>query len=73
LGLDPVFIPSRCGIKGAEIWEGIAARNYPEQLAALKKAIPGRIVKEEAEIWEGLAAKIIPEPITVLEKDTKGK
>ena len=36
MGLDPVFIPSRCGIKGAEIWEGIAEKNYPEQLAALK-------------------------------------
>ncbi|MEO8409459.1 MAG: alanine:cation symporter family protein, partial [Propionivibrio sp.] len=36
MGLDPVFIPSRCGIKNAEIWEGITAKRYPEQLAALK-------------------------------------
>ena len=36
MGLDPVFIPSRCGIEGAEIWEGIAAKTYPDQLAALK-------------------------------------
>ena len=36
MGLDPVFVPSRCGIKNAEIWEGIVAKRYPEQLAALK-------------------------------------
>ena len=37
MGLDPVFIPSRCDIKGAELWETIAARTYPEQLAALNE------------------------------------
>ncbi len=36
MGLDPVFVPSRCGIKDADIWEGIAANRYPQQLAALK-------------------------------------
>ncbi len=36
MGLDPVFVPSRCGIKDAEIWEDIAANRYPQQLAALK-------------------------------------
>ena len=36
MGLDPVFIPSRCGIKDADIWDEIAASTYPEQLAALK-------------------------------------
>jgi len=36
MGLDPVFVPSRCGIENAEIWEGIVAKHYPEQLAALK-------------------------------------
>ena len=36
MGLDPVFVPSRCGIKDAEIWEGIVAKHYPQQLAALK-------------------------------------
>lgn len=37
MGLDPVFVPSRCGIKDAELWEEITARNYPEQLAALQQ------------------------------------
>jgi AGCS family alanine or glycine:cation symporter len=35
-GLDPVFVPGRLGIKGAELWDAIVARTYPEQLAALK-------------------------------------
>jgi alanine or glycine:cation symporter, AGCS family len=37
MGLDPVFVPSRCGIKDAELWEEITAKNYPEQLAALQQ------------------------------------
>lgn len=37
MGLDPVFIPSRCGIKDAELWEEIATENYPEQLQALQQ------------------------------------
>lgn len=37
MGLDPVFVPSRLGIKDAEIWEGIAANRYPQQLAALNE------------------------------------
>ncbi|HLP08784.1 MAG TPA: alanine/glycine:cation symporter family protein [Opitutaceae bacterium] len=36
LGLDPVFVPARCGIKGAELWDEIAAKTYPQQLAALR-------------------------------------
>ena len=36
LGLDPIFVPERIGVKGAELWHSIAARTYPEQLAALK-------------------------------------
>lgn len=39
MGIDPVFLPERIGIKDKEVlelWDGIAARNYPEQLAALK-------------------------------------
>ncbi len=36
LGLDPVFVPSRCGIAGAELWNDIAAQTYPAQLAALR-------------------------------------
>lgn len=38
LGLDPVFIPSKLGIKGAELWETIIPRNYPKQLAAYEAA-----------------------------------
>ena len=38
LGLDPIFVPSRVGIKGAELWDTIAKRQYPEQLEALNKA-----------------------------------
>ncbi|MBU1565475.1 MAG: alanine:cation symporter family protein [Proteobacteria bacterium] len=65
LGLDPVFIPSRCGIKGAEIWEEIAARNYPEQLAALKEKTGDSLDAEEAEIWEGEGGKKSPEHMVV--------
>ncbi|MDF2676152.1 MAG: peptidase [Bacillota bacterium] len=38
MGLDPVFVPERCGIKNAEIWHSITEKNYPEQLTALKEA-----------------------------------
>jgi len=36
MGLDPVFVPERCGIKDADIWNDIAEQNYGPQLAALK-------------------------------------
>ncbi len=39
MGLDPVFLASRVGITDTEVialWDGIAAKQYPEQLAALK-------------------------------------
>lgn len=36
MGLDPVFIPSRCGIKDADIWHEIVAKRYAPELAALK-------------------------------------
>jgi len=36
MGLDPVFIPERCGIKDADIWHDINEKNYSTQLAALK-------------------------------------
>jgi len=39
LGLDPVFIPERCGIKDAELWNEITEKNYPDQLAALKEKV----------------------------------
>ena len=37
MGLDPVFVPERLGIEGAELWDVIVAKTYPEQLAALKE------------------------------------
>jgi AGCS family alanine or glycine:cation symporter len=36
MGLDPIFIPERCGIKNAEIWNEVVEKNYPEELAALR-------------------------------------
>ncbi|MDD3643176.1 MAG: alanine/glycine:cation symporter family protein [Candidatus Krumholzibacteria bacterium] len=36
LGLDPVFVPERCGIRGAGLWHEIARRGYPEQLERLR-------------------------------------
>lgn len=39
MGLDPVFIPERCGIKDAEIWNEIVEKNYGEQLAALEEKV----------------------------------
>ncbi len=39
MGLDPVFIPERCGIKDAELWTEITEKNYPDQLAALKEKV----------------------------------
>ncbi|MDF2890346.1 MAG: sodium:alanine symporter [Clostridia bacterium] len=38
LGLDPVFVPSRIGVKGAELWDKIVARSYGDQLKALNAA-----------------------------------
>ena len=42
LGLDPVFIPSRCGIQGAELWDSIVAKTYPQELAALQAKEAGK-------------------------------
>lgn len=39
LGLDPVFIPKRCGIQDADIWDEITKKNYSAQLSALKDKI----------------------------------
>lgn len=41
MGLDPVFVPSRCGIKDADIWDDIALKHYPQQLAALNEKLGG--------------------------------
>ena len=49
LGLDPVFIPSRCGIAGAELWDKIIPRTYPEQLAALKAKVGELDIDEDAD------------------------
>lgn len=35
MGVDPVFIPSRCGIEKAELWDSIVAKHYATELAAL--------------------------------------
>jgi alanine or glycine:cation symporter, AGCS family len=42
LGLDPVFIPSKLGIKGAELWETIIPKTYPKQYEAYKAAMKGQ-------------------------------
>ncbi len=39
MGLDPVFIPERCGINNAPIWNDIIEKNYKKQAAALKEKI----------------------------------
>lgn len=36
MGLDPVFVPERCGIKDADLWHGIVEKRYSAELAALK-------------------------------------
>jgi AGCS family alanine or glycine:cation symporter len=38
LGIDPIFIPSKLGIKGAEIWDTIIPKVYPKELAAYNAA-----------------------------------
>ena len=38
-GIDPVFIPERCGIQGAELWHTIA-EDYADELKAYKQAFP---------------------------------
>lgn len=39
-GVDPVFIPERCGIQGAELWHTIIAEDYADELKAYKQAFP---------------------------------
>ncbi|MEI8347135.1 MAG: alanine/glycine:cation symporter family protein [Pseudomonadota bacterium] len=38
MGLDPVFVPERIGIKNATLWHRIVAKSYVKQLNALNKA-----------------------------------
>jgi AGCS family alanine or glycine:cation symporter len=37
MGLDPVFVPERCGIKNATLWHSIVAKMYTKELAALQE------------------------------------
>lgn len=37
MGLDPVFVPERIGVKGAELWHSIAEKKYSKELAALNE------------------------------------
>jgi len=39
MGLDPVFLPSRCGIKDAELWDTIIPKHYAKELAALNEKL----------------------------------
>jgi len=45
LGLDPIFIPSKLGIKGAELWETIIPRTYAKELEAYKAATKNKETK----------------------------
>lgn len=44
MGVDPVFVPARVGIKGAELWDTITKRSYSAQLDALEAAEKGKKV-----------------------------
>lgn len=37
-GIDPVFIPGECGIKGAELWDEITDSKYPAEKQAYRQA-----------------------------------
>ena len=57
LGLDPVFIPSRCGIAGAELWDTIVPRTYAKELAALKAKVGELDIDEDAD-EDGMAVPV---------------
>ncbi|HUV84578.1 MAG TPA: alanine:cation symporter family protein, partial [Methanosarcinales archaeon] len=42
LGINPIFIPSKLGIKDAEIWDTIIPKNYPKELAAYNAAMKNK-------------------------------
>jgi AGCS family alanine or glycine:cation symporter len=46
MGLDPIFVPERLGIKGAELWTKIAATKYPKELAALNAKVKANKAKD---------------------------
>ena len=39
-GIDPVFIPEKCGIENADIWHKIVEKDYAQELEAYKRAFP---------------------------------
>lgn len=41
-GLDPVFIPERCGIENAELWHRTIAEDYADELKAYKQVFPDK-------------------------------
>lgn len=45
LGLDPIFIPSKLGIQGAEIWDTIIPRTYSKELEAYNAATKNKKAK----------------------------
>ena len=57
MGLDPVFIPSRCGIEGADLWNAIIPRTYAKELAALKAKLAIEEVDEDID-EDGLTAPV---------------
>ena len=57
MGIDPVFIPSRCGIEGAELWNTIIPRTYPKELAALKAKLAVAEIDEDID-EDGLTAPV---------------
>lgn len=46
MGLDPIFVPERIGVKGAELWNTIGKRTYSKQLEALNKATSKKVSEE---------------------------
>jgi alanine or glycine:cation symporter, AGCS family len=42
LGLDPIFQPSKLGIKGAELWETIIPKTYAKELELYNEAIKNK-------------------------------
>ena len=60
MGLDPVFIPSRCGIENAQLWDTIIPRTYAKELAALKAKLALAEVDEDID-EDGLTAPVVLE------------
>lgn len=41
-GIDPIFIPERCGIQDAELWHKIIAEDYADELKAYRLVFPDK-------------------------------